>query len=480
MILNSPTISGSLTVTGNIIASGSITLSGSVASASYALSASNAQTASFANSFTVAGNLTAQTLVVQTITSSVDFVTGSTRFGSIAANTHQFTGSMSVSGSITSQRGYIATGYTQGSTGQNLEIGYVSASNLYAINALNRTNGLYDKPFYIDAQTLILNNGSGGNIGIGTSSPSESLHIVGNLFIDDNDTTGKGIMLESADRPLITRGWDAFTSGNKNGIGRWGVYMESAELLIGSPGTDYSGGTVTIGGWLVDGTKQSNLTVNNETRRVGIGTTSPTNKLHIVNNGNSVAAVRIADTNANGSFLVLNASNTDAGILANGTSAIPMDFYTGGEVRMRISSTGLVTKPSQTYFYARGAVGGQDFSAGAGTILYPNVDYNIGSAYNGSTSTFTAPVAGVYVFSCQMFNRPNTPLWVYWTINGTGSVSCETQNTTSNFVNFYSTVTRYLNAGDTMRLVITGSGSYQVHVNGSTGPGSFFCGYLLG
>jgi len=112
MILNSPTISGSLTVTGNIIASGSITLSGSVASASYAATASfvalaqsasnavSAETASFANAFTVASTLTAQTLVVQTITSSVDFVTGSTRFGSIAANTHVFTGSINVSGSI--------------------------------------------------------------------------------------------------------------------------------------------------------------------------------------------------------------------------------------------------------------------------------------------------------------------------------------------------------------------------------------------
>ena len=114
MILNSPTISGSLTVTGNIITSGSITLSGSVASASYADTASfvalaqsasnavSAATASFANAFTVAGTLTAQTLVVQTITSSVDFVTGSTRFGSsLSTSTHQFTGSVSVTGSST-------------------------------------------------------------------------------------------------------------------------------------------------------------------------------------------------------------------------------------------------------------------------------------------------------------------------------------------------------------------------------------------
>jgi hypothetical protein len=39
--------------------------------------------------------------VVQTITSSVDFVTGSTRFGSLLDNTHVFTGSMNLTGSLT-------------------------------------------------------------------------------------------------------------------------------------------------------------------------------------------------------------------------------------------------------------------------------------------------------------------------------------------------------------------------------------------
>ena len=103
MILNSPTISGSLTVTGNIIASGSITLSGSVASASFATSASNATnaiSASYANNLTVAGTLTAQTLVVQTITSSVLYSSGSNVFGNNIANTQTFTGSVNVTGSV--------------------------------------------------------------------------------------------------------------------------------------------------------------------------------------------------------------------------------------------------------------------------------------------------------------------------------------------------------------------------------------------
>ena len=51
-------------------------------------------------SLTVTNTINALTLVVQTISSSVEFVTGSTRFGSIISNTHEFTGSVSISGSL--------------------------------------------------------------------------------------------------------------------------------------------------------------------------------------------------------------------------------------------------------------------------------------------------------------------------------------------------------------------------------------------
>jgi hypothetical protein len=112
VVTGSLSVSGSVNISGGITASGGITISGSIDSASYAAtasfvalaqSASNAivaQTSSYANNLTVAGTLTAQTLVVQTITSSVDFVTGSTRFGSTIGNTHQFTGSVSITGSL--------------------------------------------------------------------------------------------------------------------------------------------------------------------------------------------------------------------------------------------------------------------------------------------------------------------------------------------------------------------------------------------
>jgi hypothetical protein len=51
-------------------------------------------------SLVVNNTITAQTLIVQTITSSVEFVTGSTRSGTLMSNTHQFTGSVLVTGSV--------------------------------------------------------------------------------------------------------------------------------------------------------------------------------------------------------------------------------------------------------------------------------------------------------------------------------------------------------------------------------------------
>jgi hypothetical protein len=73
-----------------------------VRTGSYATTGSNQFNGnqSISGSITSNGTITAQTLVVQTVTSSVEFVTGSTRNGSLAANTHQFTGSVLMSGSL--------------------------------------------------------------------------------------------------------------------------------------------------------------------------------------------------------------------------------------------------------------------------------------------------------------------------------------------------------------------------------------------
>jgi len=106
---NGITSLGNIVVSGSLTTTGAITISGSIASASFA---TNAATASSADNLLVRSTLTAQTLVVQTITSSVDFVTGSTRFGSLSSNTHVFTGSMAITGGFALNNGAATFGST--------------------------------------------------------------------------------------------------------------------------------------------------------------------------------------------------------------------------------------------------------------------------------------------------------------------------------------------------------------------------------
>ena len=106
------------------------------------------------------------------------------------------------------------------------------------------------------------------NVGVcGSPDPYYKLRITGDVSVDAS-TSGNGIVLASNldKRPLISRQMNQFTSGSKpTWVGRWGLLMESNELFLASPGTDWNTGRVSIGGYLANGTKQSNLTVNNYT-----------------------------------------------------------------------------------------------------------------------------------------------------------------------------------------------------------------------
>jgi len=91
---------------GNVsFVSGSTTLatlntSGQLSGSSPVLSSSYASTSSYATNFNVSGTITATTLVVQTVTSSVIYSSGSNVFGNNIANTQTFTGSVNITGSV--------------------------------------------------------------------------------------------------------------------------------------------------------------------------------------------------------------------------------------------------------------------------------------------------------------------------------------------------------------------------------------------
>jgi hypothetical protein len=128
------------------------TISGSHLSASYA------QTASYSDSFKVGGTLTAQTLIVQTVSSSIIYSSGSNTFGNSLANNQIFTGSVSITGSLTiNGRNYLTDSSSFGTRVLNLE--QTSASVLLATASLYAaTASLYAATSSLYAATASLYN----------------------------------------------------------------------------------------------------------------------------------------------------------------------------------------------------------------------------------------------------------------------------------------------------------------------------------
>jgi hypothetical protein len=335
MILNSPTISGSLTVTGNIIASGSITLSGSIASASYADTASfvalaqsasnavSAATASFANAFTVASTLTAQTLVVQTITSSVDFVTGSTRFGSLLGNTHVFSGSVTMNpgGLFVSSSGLVGIGTTSpasllsigGATSQGSLLTYTPSQarqgffNTYYSNS----EGLF--PQYLDIVSYGQPDGTngGGVIRFLTNPVTNSSAAVERMRVTSTGNVGVGTSSPAARLVVVEGGGSGAPLMRFIGNVGNGEYMRTTWLT--STGTELAflnvDGSVSMNFGTVSSTPLTLNTANTERMRitsagiVGIGTSSPLGPLEVR------AANRV--TSADG-ILQINTTNSQA------------------------------------------------------------------------------------------------------------------------------------------------------------------------
>lgn len=99
-----------------------------------------------------------------------------------------------------------------------------------------------------------------GKLGLGEIAPTEKLHLnLGNIRLANSD---KGIILNGADRAMITRGFDPFTSGVHNGLGRWGLFMEPNNLTLGIP--NVFGKEVEVAKFNPDGSKIPVFSVSGE------------------------------------------------------------------------------------------------------------------------------------------------------------------------------------------------------------------------
>ena len=244
-----------------------------------AVSSSFAATASSADNLTVRGTLTAQTINVQTITSSIEFITGSTRNGSIAGNIHEFTGSVSITGS--------------------------------ADALLNVNNGV----LYVSAS---------GNIGIGVTSISP---ISTYKTLEIRGTTGGGIKLgKTGFNPLNIQhdGTDAYINNVANGS--FNIYTNDVPRLI----------ITSIGNLVINASGIPSLSTGQIVNKQKSDSTTPyLNGIVNMAASNSSTLTIYYD----GSVHNIAASYYTGG---DGGAFKPMAFLTGDVERMRITSSGSI------------------------------------------------------------------------------------------------------------------------------------------
>ena len=398
------------------------TASQNILNGTYATTGSNtfAGIQTINSNLVVTGSITAQTLVVQTVTSSVVYSSGSNVFGNDIANTQTFTGSMNLTGSLT----VVTTGtefqvnangvkfgnvigdahnitgsvLVSGSFGLNKAVPqrqYTQVANangiVFAIQNAAASNEGYIVGFdaigstYLQlsdsanaAKVYLNSSGSsyfaGGSVGIGTSTPNAKLNIFG--------TEGSNII--TPQETLLNIG------GNE--LGNSGGY--AGIRLGGADANNY--------GVYIRGVKQGNYgSYWNTALTFNVTRTSTQNTVDEVMRITSGGEVGIGVTPTSGNRFWVKGSDSTS----SNTSLVLQN--SASNYIMIANNAGQVTKPLQP-FAMGGLDGNQSISLNTFTTLNFSTTVggfyfaNVGSCWNNTTRTFTAPVTGVYMVNVSL------------------------------------------------------------------------------
>ena len=284
---------------------------------------------------------------------------------------------------------------------------------------------------------FVVKNGT-NTVGINTDTVNSALTVNGNVDMVGN----VGINTTTAYSPLTLKGgnisWGETVTmypspsgyitlalrleGADSTTGTWAIGKESSSsIAAGTPEylqivkNGLSGGALhrvdAVQSWAPNGNALFGF-------KVGIGTTNPSDTLHVIGSsrwgtaGNNL--VSYAD--GGGVYMELTGANSNQRQLriqginnsANRYSSIRLEagieeiaFNTADLERMRIRSNGAVTRAYQPAFLAYSENSGFTVTAN-GWYNISNAltqeSYDIGSNYNASNGRFTAPVAGRYFF----------------------------------------------------------------------------------
>jgi hypothetical protein len=337
-----------------------------------------------------------------------------------------------------------------------------------------------------NASTDTLNVGNGGlvkdasgNVGIGTASPSSYGKLVS--LGSDNATLFAAV---GATNMLRVQGYNSTYVG---------TLLESVNLAQSANTPLFiNGSTIRFG---ISGTTQTTI---DSSGNVGIGATSPRFKVSIGTIASTstatpdtvdIGATYSSTAGANAKLRIWTDSVQYMGIGVSGnqldyicTSTYSHVFYNNGAERMRIDSSGRVTTPYQPAFRAIASANTNYSTSGVKITVYDTAVLNTGSHYNASTQRFTAPVAGVYIFTARAWalQGNTTEAGIQITINGVGRGSLRIGSSRDGYSTLQPMTYVSLAAGDYAE-VYTESASATGQIHTSAGEqNSMFAGYLLG
>tara|TARA_A100001515_G_C4489453_1_gene182795 strand:+ start:174 stop:659 length:486 start_codon:yes stop_codon:yes gene_type:complete len=151
--------------------------------------------------------------------------------------------------------------------------------------------------------------------------------------------------------------------------------------------------------------------------------------------------------------------------------------HTNGTVAQTIDSSGRVTtSTNRPAFMAR-----RTSNQSAGTVVFDTVMINQGSHYDNSNGRFTAPIAGLYSFSCCVLtDNDGTNAYFNTNIAINGAIYAVYQGRTEDDNDFPGIVNVIASLSASDYVEVTHPDTAVYGTSSATANFTWFCGYLIG
>jgi hypothetical protein len=163
-------------------------------------------------------------------------------------------------------------------------------------------------------------------------------------------------------------------------------------------------------------------------------------------------------------------------------AATNLTLQSAGTTAVTISTSQYVTYANNPAFNASLNGSAQSVTSGSTvTLTFGTANYNRGSAYNATTYTFTAPVAGLYQFNARarVDGIAGGASYAVLALNTTAQTYNSICSASGSYNNINISVSTYMAAGHTAYVALSSSGQTVSAVN--TQPVySDFSGFLIG